>query len=103
MVREVVLAGNAPLKAAMTLIEPVTIGELPELLVANVREALDVIMDVTEQRTQQAIAGLSRPHLLSRSTQPLLLAHKQGLDRSPAKIACRNFLAAAYDCRRLGV
>jgi hypothetical protein len=26
--------------------------------VENVREALDVIMDVTEQRTQQAIAGL---------------------------------------------
>ena len=58
MVKEVVLAGNAPLKAAMSLIEPVTIGELPGLLIESVREALDVIMDVSEQRTQQAIAGL---------------------------------------------
>ena len=33
MVKEVVLAGNAPLKAAMTLIDPVTVGELPALLV----------------------------------------------------------------------
>eukprot|EP01047_Picozoa_sp_COSAG01_P075397 COSAG01_NODE_12912_length_1664_cov_1.965495_1_plen_30_part_10 len=29
MVKEVVLVGNAPLKAAMTLIDPVTVGELP--------------------------------------------------------------------------
>jgi hypothetical protein len=91
MVKEVVLAGNAPLKAAMSLIEPVTIGELPGLLVESVREALDVIMDVSEQRTQQAIAGLHnglQDHLadLAESGAGGLKAHMESLNTTIANL-----------------
>jgi hypothetical protein len=40
MVRTIVLAGNAALKAEMTLINPRAVGELPESLVDVVRECL---------------------------------------------------------------
>ena len=61
MVRTIVLAGNATLKAEMTVIEnPRAVGELPESLVTVVRECLDHFMLTSEQRTQDALLSLQQ-------------------------------------------
>jgi hypothetical protein len=69
---------------------------------------------VTEKQADWTPGNLTRPRSSGRDKQTQSAVHTrsvdqpspcnlQGLDRSPAKIACRNFLAAASDCRRLGV
>eukprot|EP01047_Picozoa_sp_COSAG01_P009436 COSAG01_NODE_387_length_17738_cov_14.410171_12_plen_206_part_00 len=60
MVRTIVLAGNATLKAEMTQINPRAVGELPESLVTVVRECLDHFMLTSEQRTQDALISLQQ-------------------------------------------
>ena len=60
MVRTIVLAGNAALKAEMTLINPRAVGELPESLVDVVRECLDHAMVTSEHRTHDALLSLQQ-------------------------------------------
>jgi hypothetical protein len=50
MVRTIVLAGNATLKAEMTLIDPRAVGELPEPLIETARVCLDHFMLTENER-----------------------------------------------------
>ena len=60
MVRTIVLAGNATLRAEMTSINPLAVGELPESLVDVTRECLDHMMVTSEQRTRDALVSLQQ-------------------------------------------
>jgi len=60
MVRTIVLAGNATLKAEMALIDPRAVGELPEPLIETARVCLDHFMLTSEQRTTDALVSLQQ-------------------------------------------
>jgi hypothetical protein len=58
MTKAVVMLGNSQLRAEMDSIDPINTGQLPQTLIPVVRECLDSIMLVSEQRLADGFAAI---------------------------------------------